>query len=189
MASLAPAMVAAISAKLTNIIPAWMMDAWNWANGDAAAPAKQVPAISNSGTARKGPQNRGQKLVARDAGGPVRPGQGYEVGERGPEFFMPGVAGSILPTRVLQAAIAAASIAGPAAALPSLAEINLNVAQRPALQPPAPVQQITRQGDTIPITIPTTSGQNAQDIALAVRAELERIEDDRRADLHDGGIN
>jgi hypothetical protein len=112
MASLVPKMVSTIAAKLSNIVPAWMRDAWNWANGDAAAPAKQVPAISNSGTA-KGPQNRGQRLVARDAGGPVRPGQGYEVGERGREYFMPGVAGSILPTRVLQAAVSAASMVPP----------------------------------------------------------------------------
>jgi TP901 family phage tail tape measure protein len=199
MAFLAPNMVAAISAKLSSIVPAWMMDAWNWANGDAAAPARrvpsaaiQVPAVANSNAVPQVVQGRGGsqvRLPRRDAGGPVRRGVGYEVGERGIEYFVPGVSGSILPARVLRAAVSAASLAGPAAALPSQAEINLNVAQRPALQAAAPVQQITRQGDTIHITIPTSPGQDAQAIAYAVRAELERIKDDRRADLHDGDID
>jgi TP901 family phage tail tape measure protein len=181
MASLVPKMVAAISAKLSGLIPAWMKDAWSWAKSGETAPGNKASTAANA-TVAPHFANR------RDAGGPVRRGVGYEVGERGTELFVPGVSGSILPARVLRAAVSAAALAGPAAALPTQAEINLNVAQRPALQASAPVQQITRQGDTIHITIPTAPGQDAQAIAYAVRAELDRIEDGRRADLHDGGI-
>jgi phage-related minor tail protein len=36
-------------------------------------------------------------LPGRATGGPVAPGRGYLVGERGPELFMPGSAGQVSP--------------------------------------------------------------------------------------------
>ena len=38
---------------------------------------------------------------AKAAGGPVRGGSGYLVGERGPELFTPGVSGMITPNHAL----------------------------------------------------------------------------------------
>ncbi len=40
---------------------------------------------------------------ARAAGGPVNSGRAYLVGERGPELFMPGVSGNIVPNHALNA--------------------------------------------------------------------------------------
>lgn len=36
-------------------------------------------------------------LPGRATGGPVAPGRGYLIGERGPELFVPGSAGSVVP--------------------------------------------------------------------------------------------
>jgi hypothetical protein len=41
-------------------------------------------------------------LIPHAAGGDVTPGQGYLVGESGPEPFFPSVAGSILPSSALR---------------------------------------------------------------------------------------
>lgn len=43
----------------------------------------------------------GLGLTPKMAGGPVRSGQGYVVGERGPEIFMPSRSGSIVPNSAL----------------------------------------------------------------------------------------
>jgi hypothetical protein len=40
------------------------------------------------------------KLFGRQAGGPVRGGQAYVVGERGPELFVPNAGGMVLPNSV-----------------------------------------------------------------------------------------
>lgn len=42
-------------------------------------------------------------LPGRATGGPVAPGRGYVVGERGPELFVPTQAGSIMPNGALAA--------------------------------------------------------------------------------------
>jgi hypothetical protein len=60
----------------------------------------------------------------RAAGGPVMPGQGYIVGEKRPEYFVPQVAGRILP-RVPEV-MAAGSIGGVATAGDTI-HVNLNV--------------------------------------------------------------
>lgn len=52
---------------------------------------RSVGPLSTSGT----PLLTG--LITRANGGPVFPGQPYLVGERGPEMFMPGTAGNIVP--------------------------------------------------------------------------------------------
>ncbi len=122
----------------------------------------------------------------RDHGGPVRPGLPYQVGERGMEIFVPDIAGMILPTRVAQAAALASSMAMPDAAMPSPQEIALRVDSRPQMAAPVAPSQIIRQGDTISITIAPPPGADPHAIARAVRAELERMQDARRADLHDG---
>ena len=165
MASLVPVMVDAISQKLSGIIPTWMKEAWAWVAGgedEAAAPG-------------------------RDVGGAVRAGMAYRVGERGEELFVPGVSGSILPTRVLKAAAAASMAVAPAMAAPSATEIQTRVDRRPALSMPAAAPVVHRSGDTISISIHAAPGQDEQAIARAVAAELQRREDARRGDLHDGG--
>jgi len=166
MASLVGPMVDAISASLSAIIPAWMKSAWNWVVG-GGDPSETPP--------------------GRDVGGAVRAGLPYVVGERGREVFVPGVSGSILPGRVLKAAMAAGAIAAPAAAMPSQEDIIDRVDRRPALSMPAAAPVVQRQGDTITIAIHPAPGQDPQAIARAVAAELQRRDDARRGDLHDGG--
>ena len=53
----------------------------------------------------------------RANGGPVRNGQAYLVGERGPEIFAPGASGMILPNRLLTAPAVAQSAGSGAGAL------------------------------------------------------------------------
>ncbi len=66
---------------------------------------------------------------------------------------MPGVSGSILPARVLRAAMAASAIAAPSAALPSDAEMLQSIDQRPAITAPSSAPTIIRQGDTVTFNI------------------------------------
>ena len=129
----------------------------------------------------------------RDRGGPVRRGMPYIVGERGREIFVPGIAGTILPARVMKAAMAASVIAAPvAASIPAAAEIAETRHIRPTASTPlfAPTSepQVIRQGDNVTniFHIHAAPGMSAEDVARAVRRELERREGDRRADLHDG---
>lgn len=123
---------------------------------------------------------------ARDRGGPVRAGMPYLVGERSPEIFVPGVSGTILPGRVLKAAMAASAMAAPVAAMPSQAEIVETLDRRAVMSAPAAAPQITRHGDTISINIYPTQGMSVEDIGREVERRLARREDARRADLHDG---
>ncbi|MCT4610030.1 MAG: phage tail tape measure protein [Pelagimonas sp.] len=104
----------------------------------------------------------------RDAGGPVRPHLPYLLGERGPELFVPDVAGQILPTRALQAL--------------RLPQIDM----RPALAAGQGGPQITHQGDTITIHIAPPPGMDPREIARAVRRELDARDRRRGGDLHDG---
>ena len=46
----------------------------------------------------------GAAFIPREKGGPVRPGQGYLVGEAGPELFSPSSSGSVVPNAALTAA-------------------------------------------------------------------------------------
>lgn len=77
-------MVAAISAKLSAIMPSWMTAAWNWVqNGSPAAAGPDAP--------------------HRATGGPVRAGQIYRWMEEGEEYFSPSVDGSVISNRELRA--------------------------------------------------------------------------------------
>lgn len=80
----------------------------------------------------------------RDSGGPVMAGFPYLVGERAPEVFVPGVSGSILPTRLLRAAMAATAIGAPAAASTALmqpVEAVLSAQAVPMEAPAVPGEQ------------------------------------------------
>jgi len=110
----------------------------------------------------------------------------YLVGERAPEIFVPGVAGSILPARVLKTAMAASAIAAPVAAMPSQSEIIESVDRRPAMVQTPSQTIIEHRIEVGDIHIHAVPGMSAEDVARAVKRELERIQDHRRADLHDG---
>ena len=165
MSSLITEMVDAITAKLADLKPQWITDLQNWIGGED--PSASAP-------------------PARDNGGPVRAGVPYLVGERSAEIFVPGVSGSILPARVLRAAMAASAIAAPTAALPSEAEMLQNIDQRPAISAPAAAPTIIREGDTVTFNIYPSPGMSPEDVAREVRRELDAREDARRGDLHDG---
>jgi hypothetical protein len=61
------------------------------------APAQMVPSLPNV-------PNYSGAFKARANGGPVSSGQTYMVGERGPELFVPGRSGSIVPNGAMGAA-------------------------------------------------------------------------------------
>ena len=122
----------------------------------------------------------------RDAGGPVRAGMPYIVGERSPELFVPGVSGTILPGRVLAAAMAASTIAAPLAAMPTASEMIATVDRRPPLSAPAAARSIVREGDTVTIHIHAAPGMSVEDVGRELERRLAQRETARRADLHDG---
>lgn len=68
--------------------------------GNILAGATQSPVVGNqfiSGIPGVAPITLGVSLSGRAAGGPVSAGTPYWVGEHGPEVFMPGQSGSIVP--------------------------------------------------------------------------------------------
>lgn len=174
MLSLVDHAVASIVAKFASLKPQWLTDLQNWINGDDA-PRERVSS-----------EDRRASRRGRDRGGPVRAGMPYLVGERSPEIFVPGVSGTILPGRVLKAAMAASAMAAPVAAMPTQTEIVETLDRRPVMSAPATAPQITREGDTISINIYLTQGMSVEDIGREVERRLARREDARRADLHDG---
>jgi hypothetical protein len=182
MASIVDAVVTYIVDKFKSLKPAWLTDLQDWVSGSEDTPAAQ--ANPRSGQAK--PRVRG----TRDHGGPVMAGLSYLIGERAPEVFVPNVAGNILPTRFLKAAMAASTLAAPAAAMPTSVEIEHRIDQSPAMAAKAgragQAPQVIRQGDTISIHIAPPHGTDEQEIARLVMRELSRRENDRRADLHDG---
>lgn len=178
MASIVDAAVSYIVEKFKALKPQWVTDLQNWVSGAEDTPASRA----NPRTGRAAPRPQG----TRDHGGPVLPGLPYWVGERAPEMFVPQAAGQILPTRILKAALAASTMAAPAAAMPSRVEIAHRIDQRPALSAAAPAPQVTRQGDTFHFHIAPTPGADAQAIAREVKRVLKQRDDSRRADLHDG---
>lgn len=108
---------------------------------------------------------------ARAAGGPVRRGGLYLVGEGGPELFRAGASGSILSAARTAAALAgAASMAAPLAAEP------LRLDARPALSAPAPAEGGAGGGLSVgAIHIHAAPGMDAAAVARAVREELARM--------------
>lgn len=159
MMSLVARMVEDIKDRLTGMLPEWA----------------RTRLLGSDGAGEPG----------RDRGGPVRAGVPYLVGERQAEIFVPGVAGAILPSRVLKAAMAATAMAGPAAAMPSGAGIADRVDRRPAMTT-APAPRITREGDVFHITIAPPPGTDEETIVRLMHREIERMRDARRGDLHDG---
>ncbi len=157
-------MVAAISAKLSGIVPNWMKSAWEWTT--------------------KGSDNK-EATPGRDSGGPVRAGMPYWVGEREAELFVPGVSGSILSSRAVKAALASSAMASTAIAAPNAAQINQTIDSRPALSAPAAAAPVTKTVEVGQIVINAAPGMNAQDIAMEVRRQIEAMQDQSN-DLHDG---
>lgn len=196
MASMVPRAVAAITAQLSKIKPQWLTDLQNWASVG---------------------QERGPRpLPGRDRGGPVRPGQAYQVGERMAELFVPDTAGQIIPGQALLHVNALAdrlqnrltriasmaAVLGATAGVPALADggdvaaaVGLaqsapdRVTHRTAPALPAKAAQgqtLVREGDTITIHVQSRPGQDPEEIARAVARELNRRDRDRGAALDDG---
>jgi len=176
MRSLVTQLVADITSYLAGIMPQWALD---FINGNiqrgGLPPSQYVNPVDEFGD-----------FAGRDAGGPVRAGQPYLVGERGREMFIPGVSGSIVPTRVIRAAMAAAALSAPVAAAADTSFLETRLDRRPALS--APVQQ--QQGNTTievgQIVIQAAPGMDPAAIGREVRRQLQALQDDRRGDLHDG---
>lgn len=137
-------MVDAIKAKLSSIVPDWMIDAYKWAKGsDAPAAAGAAPGATPPG---------------RALGGPVRAGQIYRWMEEGAEMFSPRVDGSVVSTRELRALRAPGAGGRGGGSSLSIGDIVIHAA----------------------------TGQSPDEIARAVRRELERVLRESSA-LHDGG--
>lgn len=186
MLSLIDQVVGSIVAKLTSLKPQWLTDLQGWsASGVPNGTSERIAALSKPHNEAVGPGG-----PMRDLGGPVRAGMPYLVGERNPEIFVPGVSGSILPSRVLKAAMAATALTAPLVAegQAQLSDTNIVEAfdRRPAINRSAPAPQITRQGDTFHITIAPPPGTDEETIVRILRREMDRRQNARRADLHDG---
>lgn len=175
MRSLVTQLVADITSYLAGIMPQWALD---FINGD----------IQRGGLSRDqyiNPVDEFGEFVGRDAGGPVRAGMPYLVGERGREMFIPGVSGSIVPTRVLRAAMAAATLSAPVAAAADTAFLETQLDRRPALSAPAG-QTVSTTIEVGQIVINAAPGMDPAAIGREVRRQLQALQDDRRGDLHDG---
>ena len=141
---------------------------------------------------------------ARAAGGPVRAGGTYLVGERGPELLrMEAQKGFVIPSALSMALLGAGN---PAVAVPSkLAGLQADIRVERTAPLPHRSETGTAQGLNVAlsiapgvISIHAAEGQDPQDIAAAVLEQITReaaplIEQalDRRkrrhgADLHDG---
>ncbi|WP_296643746.1 phage tail tape measure protein [Roseinatronobacter sp.] len=171
-------MVERVRAALSDIVPRWLIDAWNWVQGDGTL-------STGSGSRREG-----RTSGARDSGGVVRPGFLYEINERNQEFFMPD-----LPGRVLNASVIAGLAGGAANLIERLPDIPgpfTSPEPRPQsgiLQPDQSrrAAQVTHQGDTINISI-HTSGQPG-DIERELRRFFDAREREKRGWLHDGALS
>jgi phage-related protein len=86
--------------------------------------------------------NRNMAAAGRASGGPVRAGTGYLVGEEGPELFIPGVSGTIIPagtaSRLAAGAASGGSWSGGGADLDAIARRVVELLR----QLPAPVLEI-----------------------------------------------
>lgn len=88
-------------------------------------------------------------LPGRATGGPVSPGRGYLVGERGPELFVPTSAGKVVPSQSLAPAGwsgAAMPLPLPAPAPPAReVRVSINVATPRGSDAPQALQRSGRQ--------------------------------------------
>lgn len=77
-------------------------------------------------------------LPGRATGGPVAPGRGYLVGERGPEVFVPGAAGRV-------ETVSGLSQGGRGQAAPREVRVAINVVSPAGSSAPQSLQRSTRQ--------------------------------------------
>jgi len=175
MRSLVTQLVADITSYLAGIMPQWALD---FINGDLQRGSLSQDQYIN-------PVDEFGEMPGRDAGGPVRAGMPYWVGERGREMFIPGVSGSIVPTRVIRAAMAAAALSAPVAAAADTEFLETRLDRRPALSAPAGRMASTTI-EVGQIVINAAPGQDPAAIGREVRRQLQALQDDRRGDLHDG---
>jgi hypothetical protein len=117
------------------------------------------------GSAKLGWRGYEDNPPAGENGRPVRAGMPYPVGERASEIFVPSVSGSILPTQVLRAAMAASALAAPVTAEGTQDIAPLPVSdQRPALNAPTAAPKVINKGDHIAFTIYAAPGKSAEEI-------------------------
>lgn len=176
--SMAASMVKSISNLLQEIMPPWMLRAYNWVKGN-----KKTNAFPTA------------VLPGRDNGGPIRAGASYLVGERGPERFISNAAGSIVPTRTLKSVAAAnefknslgvlkVAMAASALATPALTYANaINIDRRPALSGEVRQSQKPSQINNFTINIHAQAGADEQMIADMVRKSIcEALDQSRNLD-------
>ena len=120
------------------------------------------------------PMRTGPKLAgARALGGPVLRGLNYLVGEQGEEIFTPDQDGQIIPNNAIGGRTARKFVTGSAIAA---------LAASPAYASPArPAAAPNGGGDKYTIVINAKDAGSPQDIAAAVRREIESIEREKDA--------
>lgn len=172
--------IAAWFEKLWNRVVAAFETAWSYIQPIVDHVSKGAQTIINALPSWLGGGD-GEAPEARAAGGPVRRGGLYLVGEEGPELFRAGASGSILSAARTAAALAgAASMAAPLAAEP------LRLDARPALTSPAQAAGGAGGGLTIgAIHIHPAPGADPAAIAREVRRQLAEMARGAGA-LHDG---
>lgn len=141
--------------------PAWLSRLWG--GGGTASEASAPP------------------VEKRAAGGPVRPGEPYLVGERGPElvtFGQSGIVHDALKTaRMMRNAALASTMALPAAAMPAMPQApRIDLAGLHAAASAAPAtaggRTMNISDGAVQITIHASPGQSPEQIAAAVERSL-----------------
>jgi hypothetical protein len=100
--------------------------------GLGAVLGPSAPATGGLGALLGGAMGAAFGLPGRATGGPVAPGRGYLVGERGPELFVPTAAGRV-------------ESAPPASAAPRDVRVAIQLAQPKGASAPAALQRSARQ--------------------------------------------
>lgn len=135
----------------------WLTDIPSKIKGMISAAAGASP--SSFGVTMPADAMSGKGLAgARAAGGPVRAGASYLVGERGPELFMPAVSGAIQSASATARMLRAAALASTIAAAPAVAH--------------GATGGTTMHVNVGGITVNAAPGQSPEDIAQAVHRVL-----------------
>lgn len=135
----------------------WLTDIPSKIKGMISAAAGASP--SSFGVTMPADAMSGKGLAgARAAGGPVRAGASYLVGERGPELFMPAVSGAIQSASATARMLRAAALASTIAAAPAAAH--------------GATGGTTMHVNVGGITVNAAPGQSPEDIAQAVHRVL-----------------
>lgn len=183
----------AAGAAIINSLKEGLENAWKnvseWLKGKAAEirNAFTFPTTGMSGVGAGQSRHRGsdgqlQSIPGRAAGGPVKAGGLYKVGEAGEELFVPGQDGSIVNAADTRRLLTPAAPLPPSAPFGGAGEGGggLSLALR---APPAPVVGGATHNNSYSIAIHGAPTDDPENFARRLWDEMDRV---ARGSLHDG---